>query len=183
MNRSDTTTVHNTSIHRATRWLPLLSLLMVVMLVAACGGGGGESDDGTSDSASDAAETRDEGHDSDGGIPTMPAAQFAAPTTMIDPTKVAETENEATPEPEAEPDLTFGEEAYDELCAECHGAAGEGVADKGDAIVGLATDYSAFDDLLRSGGGYGNDHIFGPSAISDDGIESLFAYVQTMEGE
>ena len=39
---------------------------------------------------------------------------------------------------------------------------------------------AAFVDLLRAGGGYGNEHIFGPTKISDDGIVSLLAYVQTL---
>ncbi len=110
----------------------------------------------------------------------MPAPRFAAPTTMIDATKVAQSKSDATPEPEPEPDLAFGEAAYIRLCVDCHGDDGTGVADKAETIVGVELDQAAFVDLMRAGGGYGNEHIFGPSKISDDGIVSLLAYVQTL---
>ena len=62
----------------------------------------------------------------------------------------------------------------------CHGDDGTGVAGKAETIVGVELEPVAFVELLRAGGGYGNEHIFGPTKISDDGIVSLLAYVQTL---
>src|SRR5690606_8344733 len=99
-------------------------------------------------------------------VPTMPAARFAMPTTMITvapSTAVTETaEATATPEPQAGPtvDLARGERLYnDRGCAECHGPAGEGVEGQGAAIAGTPLSEDEFTDLLRTGGGIGPDHL------------------------
>ena len=155
------------------RFAPLCALFLVVLLLAACGGGS-RTDDGAAGAA--AGESAQSGRVR-GAAPTMPAAQFAAPTSVVDATKVAETA--ATPEAN-EPDLDLGASAYARLCAECHGAAGEGVADKGSAVTGLALSEAEVTDLLRTGGGYGNEHIFGPSKISEDGIAGLTAFMATL---
>lgn len=162
--------------HRTlTRMLTLT--LLVALLIAACGGGGNDSGEDVSAPAEEAQSS------SRGAAPTMPVARFAAVEGEVDLTKVAESADDATPEPETGADLALGESAYGKLCAECHGDAGEGVADKGEAIVGLVDDEAALIDLLRTGGGYGNEHIFAPIKISDDGIASLYAYVLTLSGE
>ena len=156
--------------------LTLVLLLAAAMLLTACGGG---NEDETGDAAASAGEAQP---DNGRAAPTMPVAQFDAVAAEVDLTKVAESEKDATPEPD-EPDLALGESAYGRLCAECHGDAGEGVADKGETIVGMELDDVAFLDLVRTGGGYGNDHIFAPIKISDDGIMSLYAFVQTLSAE
>jgi len=107
----------------------------------------------------------------------MPVAQFAAPTTMIDPTKVADAN--VAPEETPEPDALLGEQAYTRLCTECHGDKGEGVIDQGDAIAGTVNDPAKLTDLLRTGGDLGSEHLFGPTKISDDGIDALYTYIQT----
>jgi mono/diheme cytochrome c family protein len=79
-------------------------------------------------------------------------------------------------------DLTRGANAYARNnCAECHGENGEGVAGKGAAIAGITLTEDEFADLLRTGGGLGNTHIFGPSAISPGGMGALYAYVQSLQ--
>ena len=151
--------------------LAFLALFVLAFAASACG----SSDDSSGDSASsDSAQS-----ENSGGrrvIPTMPPARFAAPTTMIDATKVAG--SESTPEP-GEPDIEFGTQTFSRLCAECHGDAGQGVADKGEA-VGAMDSEEELDDLLRTGGGYGPEHLFGPDKISPDGIMSLHAFMQTL---
>jgi mono/diheme cytochrome c family protein len=95
---------------------------------------------------------------------------------MIDATKVAG--SESTPEP-GEPDVEFGATTYARLCAECHGDEGEGVADKGQAVAAMDSE-AALEDLLRTGGGYGPEHLFGPDKISPDGIMALHAFMETL---
>ena len=153
------------------RFAALCTLFLVAFLVAACGGSSGAED-----SAAPAAESATSGR-ARSAAPTMPAAQFAAPTSVVDATKVAETA--ATPDAN-EPDLELGASAYARLCAECHGDAGEGVVDKGSAVTGLALSEAEVTDLLRTGGGFGNEHIFGPSKISEDGIAGLTAFLATL---
>jgi mono/diheme cytochrome c family protein len=150
-------------------YLWILSLMIVALVLGACGGGAG-SDDAATDAEAPVVRARS-------AAPTMPAAQFAAPTSIVDVTKVAETA--ATPDAN-EPDLDLGASAYARLCAECHGEAGEGVADKGSAVVGLGLSEADVTDLLRTGGGFGNEHIFGPSKISEDGIAGLTAFMATL---
>ncbi len=174
MNRTQGKSYAGRPEHIQVRWLLVaLALSFILLFAAACGGGGDEA-------ANESAVAAEEQDDSGGGLPTMPAARFAAPTTMIDATKVAENEGDATPEPGGELDLAQGEDAYARLCAECHADDGTGVAEKAETIVGVELEQAAFVELLRAGGGYGNEHIFGPTKISDDGIDSLLAYVQTL---
>lgn len=170
--------LHSDRLHIVT--VALTIFLTAATLLTACGGGSNNADS-TEDAASTAAE--EEQDESAGGAPTMPAARFAAVEGDVDLTKVAESADDATPAPDGEADIALGESAYGRLCAECHGEAGEGVADKGEAITDVTLESAAFDDLLRTGGGYGNEHIFGPNTISDDGIASLLAFVQTLTGE
>jgi mono/diheme cytochrome c family protein len=79
-------------------------------------------------------------------------------------------------------DLERGARSYDKnKCADCHGAQGEGVAGKGKAIAGTSLSAGEFDRILRTGGGLGNSHIFGPSAVSPTGMGALYAYVQSLK--
>lgn len=131
-------------------------------------------------------------------VPTQPSARFAMPTTMITPTPdqptvastgTPEAEEEAaaaaTPEPTAAPaiDLNRGQTVFvNRNCAECHGEQGEGLPDKGATIAGTQLTLSEFTEWLRTGGKgvLGNDHIFGPTAISPGGMEALHAWLQSL---
>jgi mono/diheme cytochrome c family protein len=159
-------------IHAGTRGFVAVVMLVVMVLVAACGGGGSAST-GSAGGSEESATSAPSGR----VVPTMPAAQFAAPTTMIDATKVAEASS--TKEP-AEADAAFGGDVYTRLCADCHGEALEGVSGKAEPIETYSLDEAGLDDLLRTGGGYGNDHIFGPDKVSPEGIRSLQAYLETL---
>ncbi len=79
-------------------------------------------------------------------------------------------------------DLARGARSYAKnKCNGCHGEKGEGVAGKTTkTIAGTALSAEQFDNFLRTGGGQGNDHIFGPSAISPGGMTVLYAYVKSL---
>ncbi len=151
----------------------LLPLLLVALLASACGGGGGApaSEPAAADEATAAPANAGR------VVPTMPAARFAAPTTMIDATKVAE--SGATPEP-GEVDVEFGGQVYTRLCADCHGDALEGVSGKAEPIDAYTLDEDALADLLRTGGGFGPEHLFGLDKVSPEGIASLQAHLQSI---
>ena len=150
----------------------IIALLILLCLFAACGGGS-SSDAPASGSADDPL-----------AAPTMPSGQFVAVGEQSGLTKtVSLTETAATTETAGPaPDLARGEAAYvKNKCGDCHGAAGEGVADKGSAITEMSLTLAEFDKLLRTGNGLGNTHIFGRSAVSPSGMESLYAYTQSLE--
>jgi mono/diheme cytochrome c family protein len=71
---------------------------------------------------------------------------------------------------------------YTNRCASCHGEQGEGVADKASPLTEFELSYSEFDTLLRTGdnGVLGNEHLFGPNAVSPSGMQALYAYVQNL---
>lgn len=105
---------------------------------------------------------------------------FKQPTTLI---KEAAAEAEKVETPEAAPaDLARGERSYTtKMCGDCHGAKGEGVEGKGKALAGTTLTEAEFTDVLRTGGGLGNSHIYGPQAISPSGMEALYAYVKSFQ--
>lgn len=153
-----------------------------LMLFAACG----DSNDSSSTSATTAndAQTSDTSAAADANAaPTMPAPQgnFAAvgeQSILTDTANLSQTTDSST----AAVDLSVGERAYTKnKCDSCHGAKGEGVADKGKAIAGTTLSFEDFDKQLRTGGGLGNDHIFGRSAVSPKGMEALYAFVQGLK--
>ena len=151
-----------------------LLMMGVMLFAAACGGGGNE---GAPASGSDDSALESTAAQSGRAVPTMPAAQFAAPTTMIDATKVAE--SAATPAVK-EVDVVFGGQVYTRLCADCHGEALEGMSGKAEPIDAYELDTEALTNLLRTGGGFGNAHIFGLDKVSPEGIASLQAYLETI---
>ena len=51
------------------------------------------------------------------------------------------------------------------------------------AIGGTTLVADQFDIFLRTGGGLGDSHIFGPSAISPGGMATLYAYVKSLPGK
>jgi mono/diheme cytochrome c family protein len=164
----------------------LLALLFTALLVVACGGSNANTEETEGDQPAAAA------------VPTMPRASFTAvavqsvltrtgsPTSTTGLTATAEvtasaattTTASATADPAT---LERGARAYERNgCAECHGAAGEGVAGQAAAIAGTTLSEVEFTDVLRTGGGLGNSHIFGPSDISPGGMSALYAYVQSL---
>lgn len=164
----------------------LLLLLVVFLLLVACGRNR-ETDSGGAASGSQSASADRM------AAPTMPSGQFTAVGEQSVLTNTAtltqteqSTETTATTQTvqtvsAAAPDLTRGEAAYTKnKCGDCHGAEGEGVADKGNSLVGMTLTLEAFDAVLRTGGGLGNTHIFGRSAVSPSGMEALYAYVQSL---
>jgi mono/diheme cytochrome c family protein len=156
--------------HAGTRLeVVVLLLVLALLLISACGSGG----------ASTTAEEPRAGEQAAGSrvVPTMPAARFAQPTTMIDPTRVAGITT--TPEVE-EVDVEFGAQVYTRLCADCHGESLEGEGDKAAPIDLYELDEAALTNLLRTGGGYGREHLFGLDKVSPEGIKALHAYMQTL---
>ena len=153
----------------------IILLIVALSLFAACGGG--SSSDSSATGSTDVAPA----------APTMPSGQFVAVGEQSGLTKtVSLTETTATTATTETagpaPDLARGEAAYvKNKCGDCHGAAGEGVADKGSAITEMSLTLAEFDKLLRTGNGLGNTHIFGRSAVSPSGMESLYAYTQSLE--
>lgn len=101
---------------------------------------------------------------------TIPAGTTSADSATVDTPEAA--------------DLERGARSYvKNNCAACHGEQGKGVADKGGAIDGTALSLQEFDYFLRTGGGLGAEHIFGPSAVSPGGMAYLHAYVQSLAGQ
>jgi mono/diheme cytochrome c family protein len=160
------------------RGLVLVVFAFVILLLLVACGGNAES---TEAEATEEVQATTEPATSGRQVPTMPAARFAAPTTMIDATRVAQ--SAATPEA-AEVSIEFGEQVYSRLCADCHGEALEGVSGSAEPIDAYESDEGSLTDLLRTGGGFGPDHIFGLDKVSPQGIASLHAYLQSIdEGE
>jgi mono/diheme cytochrome c family protein len=162
----------------AQRWFWLIPLVLLVLLFAACGGSAPAQSPGSAP-----ASLRP--------VATMPPARFTAvaqqvftDTARSTPAEAAASAVEATATPAitAAADLTRGATVYTNRCASCHGDQGEGVADKGGALDEFELSYSEFDTLLRTGGNgrLGNEHLFGPSAVSPSGMQALYAYVQSL---
>jgi mono/diheme cytochrome c family protein len=154
-----------------------LLVFLVLMALTACNGGG----------PSPSAQTGAAEADQPAAVETMPSARFTAVgeqsefsrtvvLTATAPVSVAL----AAPAPAV--DLERGARAYARnKCGECHGEAGEGLAGKGKAIAGTPLSAAEFERIVRTGGGLGNTHIFGPSAVSPAGMGALYAYVQSLK--
>ncbi len=147
-----------------------LTLCLFLASLLACG------DDDSSDQSETAFITQNKPQ-----VPTMPAVQFKQPTSIIkksdEVTETAATEEDVEAAIDA-PNLALGEQIYHNKCASCHGEDAAGVADKGSALAGLAFDEEAFTDLLRTGGDIGPTHLFGPNAVSPDGVRGVYGYLQ-----
>jgi len=141
---------------------------MIILVIAACGG---------SKDAAPAATSQP--------VATMPPAQFTAVAEQ------SATQNQnASPKvetlitPTADASISRGEFVYtNKKCGDCHGAQGQGVADKGKALVGTTLDFRKFEDVLRTGdnGVLGNEHLWGATAISPSGIANLYAFVTSLK--
>ena len=143
----------------------ILLVLQLLALPAGCGRGDEENASGG------------EGASDRNVVPTMPAARFDQPTPVTDLKDASEADKQ---EDEGEPDIASGEFVYGNRCAECHGEGAAGT-DQAAELVGLALSEAEFEDLIRSGGELGPDHLFGPTKISPDGLKAVYAYLTSLE--
>jgi mono/diheme cytochrome c family protein len=149
-----------------------LTLVIITLFFALSACGSSRSSTTSSDSSPSAQRLAAPTMPSGNFVPVSQAAGVITETIVITDTPVAEG---------SQPNLELGERVYTKnKCGDCHGAKGEGVADKGKAIAGMPLSLNEFDVLLRTGGGLGNSHIFGRSAVSPSGMEALYAYVQSL---
>ena len=149
-----------------TRFVPILAVLLLLLALPA-GCGRGDEDNVT---GGEAASDRNV-------VPTMPAARFDQPTPVTDLQEASEADKQ---EDEEEPDIAAGEFVYGNRCAECHGEGAAGT-DQAASLVGLTLSEDAFEDLIRTGGELGPDHLFGSTKISPDGLSAVYAYLISLE--
>jgi len=146
-----------------------LFLCLIALIVAACGG------------SSDGAASSNTPH----VVATMPPARFTAvaqQSAAQDTNVITKTDSLQTPTADAS--LSRGATIYqNKKCGDCHGAQGEGVASKGNALIGTPLTFQKFEDILRTGGNgsLGNAHLYGPSAISPSGMTNLYAFVTSLK--
>ncbi len=152
------------------RPLPIFAVLLLLLALAAgCGPGDepAESDSGTAGDSS--------------AVPTMPAARFDQPTPVTDLEEASEADRqEDEKEAAEEPDIATGEFVYENRCVECHGVGAKG-SDEASSLVGLTLSEDEFEDLIRTGGELGPDHLFGSTKISPDGLRAVYAYLTSLE--
>ena len=152
------------------RFVPILAVLMLLLALPA-GCGPGDEDNVT---GGEAAADRNV-------VPTMPAARFDQPTPVTDMQEASEADKqEDEEEDEEEPDIAAGEFVYGNRCAECHGEGAAGT-DQATSLVGLTLSEDEFEDLIRTGGELGPDHLFGSTKISPDGLSAVYAYLTSLE--
>ncbi len=150
--------------HRS-RWFLVLLLVLAATTLLACG----KREKASEETTEGAAPTLE--------VTPLPLRVFEQPTTMI---TVAPT---ATAVPKETVDPERGKRLYvNKGCAECHGAQGEGVEGKAKGLAGTQLTEQEFTDILRTGGWgeLGNDHLYGPQAISPSGMKALYAYVKSL---
>ena len=112
----------------------------------------------------------------------LPTLNFEQPTTMIRAASPEVTEESDATASTADADLARGEGVYtNKGCGSCHGPKGEGVEGKAEALAGASLTEDEFTDILRTGGKgtLGNDHLYGPQAISPSGMKALYAYIKS----
>ncbi len=152
------------------RFVPAIAVLLLFFALAA---GCGPDDELTDPSGETAVGSE--------AVPTMPAARFDQPTPVTDLEEASEADKQADEEEAAEePDIAMGEFAYGNRCAECHGEGAAGT-DQGSSLVGFTLSEDEFEDLLRTGGELGPDHLFGSTKISPDGLKAVYAYLKSLE--
>lgn len=157
------------------RFVPVLTVLLLLLGLAAGCGPGDELSESNGESAGE--ETQADS----GAVPTMPAARFDQPTPVTDLKGASEADRLEDEEEAAEaPDLATGEFVYGNRCAECHGEGAAGT-DQASSLVGLTLSEDEFEDLIRTGGELGPDHLFGSTRISPDGLSAVFAYLTSLE--
>ena len=109
----------------------------------------------------------------------MPAARFDQPTPVTDMEEASRADQEED-EGEMEPDVATGVLIFGNRCAECHGEGAAGTA-QASSLVGLCLNEDDFEDLIRTGGDLGPDHLFGSTKISPDGLSAVYAYLTSLE--
>ncbi|MBX3000425.1 MAG: cytochrome c [Caldilineaceae bacterium] len=144
---------------------------LIVLLLAACG--------------SQTAQSPDTVPASLRPVATMPPARFtavSAQNTFTETVRSTPTSAVSVSDAAPAPDLSRGATVYNNRCASCHGDQGQGVAGRAEPITEFELSYSEFEALLRTGGSgrLGNEHLFGPSAVSPSGMQALYAYVQSL---
>ena len=154
----------------STRFVPIMAVLLLLLALPAGCGRGDEEDVSGEEAASDR-----------NVVPTMPAARFDQPTPVTDLQEASEADKQEDEEDEEEaPDIAAGEFVYGNRCAECHGEGASGT-DQASSLVGLTLDEDEFEDLIRTGGELGPDHLFGSTKISPDGLSAVYAYLTSLE--
>lgn len=149
--------------------LPFLAVaLLLLVLLAGCG----RSAEDTSGESTPTAAANDQNR-----VPTMPAARFNQPTPSTDLKAASEADKQADTD---EPDSATGALIYSNRCAECHGEEAMGT-DQAASLVGLTLSEAAFNDLIRTGGEVGADHLFGSTKISPEGLQSVYVYLTSLE--
>ena len=152
------------------RPLPIFAVLLLLLALAAGCGPGDELTESDRGTASDSS-----------AVPTMPAARFDQPTPVTDLEEASEADRQEDEEEAAEePDIATGEFVYGNRCAECHGEGATGT-DEASSLVGLTLSEDDFEDLIRTGGKLGPDHLFGSTKISPDGLKAVYAYLISLE--
>lgn len=143
----------------------IVTTLILSLIVSACGSR-------PADNSSEAGESTSSSGGS--GVAAMPTASFKSVGAQSGITETIETTSDDSEELAAA--IALGERVYGNKCAECHGPSGEG-SDKGAAIAGTALAFTEFEDLLRTGGEIGPDHLFGTQAVSANGVAGLHAFL------
>ena len=150
----------------STRFVPIMAVLLLLLALPAGCGRGDEEDVSGEEAASDR-----------NVVATMPAARFDQPTPVTDMQEASEADKQ---EDEEEPDIAAGEFVYGNRCAECHGEGAAGT-EQATSLVGLTLSEDEFEDLIRTGGELGPDHLFGSTKISPDGLSAVYAYLTSLE--
>lgn len=109
--------------------------------------------------------------------PTILTASFDQATSVIDVEAAHEAQAQATLTAASTENIALGERIYGNLCAQCHGDSLQGT-DQGSALTDFALTAADLEVLLRTGGGLGNQHLFGTSKVSSTGISALFQYLE-----
>lgn len=169
----------------------ILMLILLLGTFTACGSNASSSGSGSTDSGAAASSDNNAP-----AIPTMPIPkenfkahaenQITQTTSVSNTQSASQTQATTTTTTSASADdLARGSRSYAKnKCGDCHGDKGAVVAGKTTkAIGGTALAADQFDQFLRTGGGLGDTHIFGPGAISPGGMQALYAYVKSLPGK
>lgn len=157
-------------VHRTIIYHAIVALILTIIL-AACGSRPSDNSTGGDETQSGSA---------DSGIVAMPNASFNSVGDQSGITTTTDVEAPVVNAQDDEPDLSIGERVYANKCADCHGSSGEGTSDKGSAIAGLTMGIGELEDLMRTGGDLGPEHLFGTRDVSANGLEALHAYLQSL---
>lgn len=166
---------------RKTVWLQILLLLVILSLglAAGCGGGGAVAPAATPTAEEKATAEEEPTRITDAEPPATHV--FEQPTTIIE-VKATPGEPTATPASADAKLIERGKGIYDRKgCGACHGANAEGISGQGPQLAGTALTETEFEDVLRTGGKVGNEHIYGIQAISRSGIKAVYAFLQSLE--